>query len=111
VKALLRYLGAAAVILFLFGVFLLPVWQSGNPVVSREVVNATIRSLSAAPVTPNSLARSRRSYLYMIALEGAQSTAFVRDSTQRPHRVGSTIKVERRTHEDGLVTFEVSAQQ
>jgi hypothetical protein len=110
-KALFRYLGAAAVILLFLGVFLLPVWRSGNPVVSREIVEATITSLSAAPIAPSSLARSQRNYLYMIALEGEQSTAFVRDSTHNPHQIGSTIKVERQTRADGTVTFEVAGPQ
>ena len=110
-KALLGYSATAAIILILLGAFLLPVWRNASPVVTSEVVSATIRSLSSIPAKPNGAALGIGNYLYMIALDDGQSTAFVRDNTFNPHQVGSTIKVERQTRANGTVTFEMATRQ
>jgi hypothetical protein len=110
-KKIVGYSATAAIISVMLGAFLLSAWRKESPVVTREIVNATIRSLSSSPHKPNGMGFGTSRYMYMIELGDGQNTAFVWDATARPHRIGSVITVERQTRANGTVSFEVVAQQ
>ena len=85
-----------------------PIWLSfsASPVVSRSIVNATVKSIARIP-EPDSGSLSTENYRYMLALDSDGTTTFANDHVSRPHPLGSAVLLERRIHADGTVTYKM----
>jgi hypothetical protein len=103
-----RYVLVFAVILFISAVLLGPIWQTNSAIVDRQMVSATIKSVSRIPQHYRTAGPVHLKYTYMIVLDTG-AIALVKDSAARPHSIGSPIRVERRTRENGVATYHVNS--